>query len=91
VIKMSGVKGWKKATDYKDLIVYKNEKNGIYIRISHKLTWHHKFVQSMMWHVTYGKIGRYGVLGIHKWVKVFDNKEEALRFAINWMKKHPNG
>ena len=86
---MPKIKNWKKEFEKKNEIMYRNliTGNRLYIYKSEVFD---------EWKVKYGKIyrrkqGRLVWYGGGKILKLFQYKKNALKFAINWMKKHPEG
>ena len=76
---MLKLKNWRKITEDKKDIVWANKNviSVVFVRTSNN-----KYVVSIP--KNRGKHFHY----THKW---FKTKAQALKFAINWMKKHPNG
>ena len=81
MIKMPRIKGWKRKSKYH---LWWNSKSGSSISIddmkSYWGVWYIPAERKINWRIDANKL-----LG------KFRTKQDALKFAINWMKKHPNG
>jgi len=81
---MPKIKGWLKTTNRANNMcwVNSNDANKVVRVVSQKVTQEYYLYPygRPKWDVWYGKK-----------IRTFKTKEAALKFAINWMKRHPNG